>query len=131
MCACRSAAHPPDSAGDRSLYRIVLRWDGDDPRIARCADDRPDPAERDRIAATLDRMARSGPPSATPRKVLSLIETHPGRRAVDLAAIAGMETPAFKWRVRRLKELGLTESLDTGYRLSARGQSVLPLLGSA
>jgi hypothetical protein len=31
----------------------------------------------------------------------------------------------FKRRVRRLKELGLTESLPVGYRLSPRGRSFL------
>lgn len=30
-----------------------------------------------------------------------------------------------KVRVRRLKELGLTESLDVGYRLSKRGRGLL------
>jgi hypothetical protein len=38
--------------------------------------------------------------------------------------------PLFKRRVRQLKELGLTESLDVGYRLSPRGRSVLDRLVS-
>jgi hypothetical protein len=32
---------------------------------------------------------------------------------------------AFKRDVRKLKELGLTESLDTGYRLSPRARALL------
>jgi hypothetical protein len=32
---------------------------------------------------------------------------------------------AFKRDVRRLKELGLTESLEVGYRLSPRGRAFL------
>jgi hypothetical protein len=36
-----------------------------------------------------------------------------------------MDTPGFKRRVRQLKELGLTESLETGYRLSPHGERVL------
>ena len=36
-----------------------------------------------------------------------------------------MEVIQFKRRVRMLKELGLTESLEIGYRLSPRGESVL------
>ena len=44
----------------------------------------------------------------------------------------GRVTLAFRrWRkrrVRQLKELGLTESLDVGYRLSPRGAAVLPTL---
>jgi hypothetical protein len=37
----------------------------------------------------------------------------------------GSETLPFKLRVRKLKELGLTESLEVGYRLSPRGKAVL------
>ena len=38
--------------------------------------------------------------------------------AADLAAAVGRERLPFKADVRRLKELGLTESLRPGYRLS-------------
>jgi hypothetical protein len=51
-------------------------------------------------------------------------------RAGDLAAAAGREQPAFKTDVRKLKELGLTESLEVGYRLSPRGRALLERLGS-
>ena len=46
-------------------------------------------------------------------------------RAPDLAESFGRETAAFKRDIRKLKELGLTESLDVGYRLSPRGELVL------
>ena len=36
-----------------------------------------------------------------------------------------METPRFKMNVRKLKGLGLTESLKVGYRLSPRGEAFL------
>jgi ribosomal protein S19E (S16A) len=36
-----------------------------------------------------------------------------------------VEVLTFKRRVRQLKELGLTESLEVGYRLSPRGRAVL------
>jgi DNA-binding IclR family transcriptional regulator len=55
--------------------------------------------------------------------VLDLIAEHPGVRAPDLAATLGMETLPFKRDVRKLKELGLTESLEVGYRLSPRGRA--------
>ena len=44
--------------------------------------------------------------------------------APDLAARLGRETLAFKIDVRKLKALGLTESLEVGYRLSPRGQAL-------
>ena len=56
--------------------------------------------------------------------MLELIAAHPGVRAPDLAARLGRETLAFKIDVRKLKALGLTESLEVGYRLSPRGQAL-------
>ncbi len=55
---------------------------------------------------------------------LDLIGRRPGRRAPELAAMLGRETLPWKAQVRRLKELGLTESLPVGYRLSPRGRQV-------
>lgn len=46
-------------------------------------------------------------------------------RAPGLAAGLGRETPPFKRDVRRLKELGLTRSLEVGYELSPRGRAYL------
>ena len=46
-------------------------------------------------------------------------------RAPDLAARVGRETADFKKDVRKLKELGLTESLAIGYLLSPRGEAVV------
>lgn len=43
----------------------------------------------------------------------------------SLAAGQHLDVPRFKRRVRRLKELGLTISLDVGYRLSPRGRAIL------
>ncbi|MEM8823255.1 MAG: ArsR family transcriptional regulator, partial [Pseudomonadota bacterium] len=47
------------------------------------------------------------------------------RRAQDLADEIGLEKPKLKSHIRKLKELGLTESKQTGYKLSKRGQRVL------
>jgi hypothetical protein len=52
-------------------------------------------------------------------------------RAADLAASVGREKHPFKVDVRKLKELGLTESLERGYRLSPRGRVLLERLGAA
>ena len=63
----------------------------------------------------MDRGRRTGPWTRT---ILRLIEANPAVRAPDLAASLGRETKAFKLDVRKLKELGLTHSLDVGYELS-------------
>jgi hypothetical protein len=53
---------------------------------------------------------------------LEVIAASPGVRAADLAARLGRETAPFKLDVRKLKALGLTLSLEVGYRLSPRGE---------
>ena len=77
--------------------------------------------------ARLDRASRHGPWTAT---VLQLIADRPAVRAGDLAASLGREMAPFKVDVRKLKEMGLTESLDVGYRLSPRGRAVLDRLSA-
>lgn len=106
--------------GDGQLYRITLRLAGPDPRVELRSRAELTPGERAEIAARLERLDRSGPWTAT---VLDLIADNPGVRAPDLAAGLGRETLPFKRDVRKLKELGLTESLEVGYRLSPRGES--------
>jgi predicted transcriptional regulator len=70
----------------------------------------------------MDRTSRTGPWT---RATLEAIEASPGRRAADLAAALGRERDDWKRDVRKLKELGLTSSLEVGYRLSPRGAAYL------
>ena len=74
----------------------------------------------------LDAAGRTGPWT---RATLEAIEGGEGVRAGDLAPGLGLEKEAFKVNVRKLKNLGLTESLGTGYRISPRGREVLGRLG--
>jgi hypothetical protein len=107
------------------LYRVELRLAGPDPRIAlreRSDISAQERAEIDARLARLDAASRHGPWTAA---VLELIAEQPGTRAPDLAASFGRETAPFKTDVRKLKELGLTESLLVGYRLSPRGRAYL------
>ncbi len=60
--------------------------------------------------------------------MLALIARKPGTRAADLAPAMQSELLKFKADVRKLKKLGLTISLETGYRLSPRGEQVLAKL---
>jgi hypothetical protein len=106
-----------------TLYRIEFRLAGPDPRIA--LRERADLDEEERAAidarlARFDAASRHGPWTA---RVLDLIAERPATRAPELAAELGRETAPFKADVRKLKELGLTESLERGYRLSPRGRA--------
>lgn len=112
------------SARNGDLYRITFRLAGPDPRDRLRTSQSGVAAEATSLKA-LDAKRRS---SASARNILELIDAMPGERAAELASRVDRETNAFKRDVRRLKELGLTESLETGYRLSPRGRSVLALL---
>ena len=63
-----------------------------------------------------------------PREELARAAERPGIVSTVLAEAMGWERQDFKLHVRRLKELGLTLSLDVGYRLSPRGESYLNYL---
>jgi hypothetical protein len=116
-----------DRRSEGDVYPIRLRRVSDDPRIALRHDVDLDAAQIDAISARLARLdaARDTPWTRT---VLDLIRAHPATRAPDLAASLGRETRSFKADVRKLKALGLTESLVVGYRLSPRGETFLDFL---
>jgi hypothetical protein len=76
----------------------------------------------------MDRSSSRGPWTGA---VLGLIADRPAVVSTVLAQAIGWERPDFKLHVRRLKALGLTFSLDVGYRLSPRGESYLRSMRSA
>jgi hypothetical protein len=102
-----------------TIYRTHLRPLGADPRIALREQAELDETSRADLAARLDRMG------AWTRETLALIRDNPGLRAGHLAARLGRDMLPFKRDVRKLKALGLTESLEVGYRLSPRGAALL------
>jgi hypothetical protein len=114
-------------AGKGTLLRIELRLAGDDPRIA-LRERLPEQAELDAVVV---RLAKIDAASSTPwtTRYLQLIADQPGIVSRVLARQMAADVPPFKRRVRQLKELGLTESLEVGYRLSPRGRTVLERLG--
>lgn len=109
----------------RTLYRIKLSLAGPDLRSLLRERDELTSAEVAEISerlARFDRYSRVGPWTAA---VLRAIARYPGMKAGDLAVEAGFEKEWLKVNIRKLKELGLTESLQPGYQLSARGEAYL------
>ena len=109
---------------DLTLYRLRFeRVDGEDPRAALGSAELA-PADLEALRRRLSRAdaASSGPWTAA---TLDVIARRPGVVSTELAAEVGSERPVFKRRVRVLKELGLTQSLEVGYRLTPRGQALL------
>jgi hypothetical protein len=107
-----------------TVWRIDLHYVGPDDRIALRADDTLSAAEVAELRARLVRLDAHAPRPWT-RRTLQLIEAHPATVSTVLAEEMAMPRPDFKANVRKLKNLGLTESLGVGYRLSPRGQKVL------
>ncbi len=117
-----------DLRGDPGLplYRIRFRrLDQPDPRDKLAATATLTDTEAAGIAVRLARMdaaSRRGPWTAA---ILAQIAARPAVSSVFLAQDLGWERAEYKVHVRRLKTLGLTLSLDVGYRLSPRGQAYL------
>jgi hypothetical protein len=113
---------------DGDVCRVRLSLAGPDPRVA-LREEIPDGTQLELILQRLGRFdsrSASGPWTCS---VLELIGERPGERAADLATHLGMDPAKFKANVRKLKGLGLTESLAVGYRLSPRGDAILSRLG--
>jgi hypothetical protein len=104
--------------GAGTLYRVRFHRLGEDPRIALRQRARLDGNELDDLRRAIGRLDWALP-------VLRLIAAHPGVVSTKLANALKLERLVFKQRVRRLKALGLTESLTVGYRLSPRGAALL------
>ena len=115
-------------APDSSVWRVDLSYIGIDDRIERRAIDE---LTDDDIAALRSRLDRLDRVASTPwtRTTLRLIEKYPAVVSTELAALTGQERPDFKLNVRKLKEMGLTESLQVGYQLSPRGVALLRAIG--
>lgn len=109
------------------VYRIEVAPGGEDPRVA-LRNEMPTGEQLSKLLIKLnkkDSVSKRGPWT---HAFLAEIAARPGVRAAELAERFGLATPVFKADVRKLKELGLTESLAVGYRLSARGRAVLDTL---
>jgi hypothetical protein len=117
-----------DRYPDGDLYRVDFHHAGEDPRLA--LRERADLSDDDLadVRARLDRYDRASRRGPWTRAALEAIAAHPALRAGDVAESIGRDQASFKVDVRKLKELGLTESLEVGYRLSPRGRAVLDRL---
>lgn len=111
---------------DVPLHRVAFHLvDEPDPRALLAADDDLTAVDRAEIDRRLDRLDRASSHGPWTRQTLDLVAQRPETRAPDLAASVGRASQPFKVDVRKLKNLGLTESLPVGYRLSPRGRAYL------
>ncbi len=106
-----------------SVFRVALRYAG------RAAPPRPavatNAAGRAALTVRLDAMDRRSARGPWTRETLRMIARFPRVRAAELASRLGRETLELKADVRRLKQLGLTESHEVGYTLTSAGRALL------
>lgn len=111
---------------DWPVYRITFHLAEDaDPREELAAGADLDDEELKVLHAKLVRLDRASTYGPWTRATLDVIAAQPATRAADLAAVLGREPAPFKLDVRKLKNLGLTYSLEVGYRLAPRGAAYL------
>lgn len=110
---------------DAVIYRVEFHRVGSFRAITGADEATPGAEELAAVAIRLeqlDRASRVGPWTTT---TLRAIADRPGTVSTELAHELGRERPAFKLDVRKLKRLGLTESLTVGYDLTPKGTAVL------
>jgi hypothetical protein len=125
--SAKAAQTELDRRPAKHTYLITVSFLAPDERPGLAADDVLTDADIAAITARLDRWDAVGTPWT--RAYLRMIGENEAVRAPDLAARVGLDVPRFKRRVRQLKGIGLTISLDVGYRLSPRGRAYLGLKG--
>lgn len=120
-----SAQRLLDRRPARHTYVLTVSFLAPDERPALAADDALADVDHATIAARLDRWDAASETGPWTRQYLTMIASNEAVRAPDLAARVGVDVPRFKRRVRQLKGLGLTISLDVGYLVSPRGRAFL------
>lgn len=114
-----------DITVDTLVWRVAFHRVEDDPAPALGEQDDLSPDDVAHITRRLDRLDAAGPDGPWTSATLRLIAAQPAVVSTVLATELGREREPFKVDVRKLKRLGLTVSLDVGYRLSPRGEAYL------
>lgn len=107
------------------LYRIDFRFVRPDPRETLREQDDLEEAEVDALIEKLRRFDETAPDGAWTHQVLRAVAERAGITAREISDQRKVDKPRLKRRMLKLKELGLTESLASGYRISPRGAAYL------
>jgi hypothetical protein len=110
------------------IYRIGVTRIGADPREELRERDTLTEEEFSELLIRLERLDKASSLGPWTAEFLRLIDKNPGVRSTELADVIGWETEKLKLNVRKLKNLGLTISLGTGYMISPRGETVMDRL---
>ena len=115
---------------DEDIYKIRVHFAGEDPRKSLRENAELSAKELAGIIDKLKKLDTGSKRGDWTQLYLQMIHDRPNTHAQILAESIGLDIPTFKPWVRKLKALGLTESLRPGYRLSPRGEKVLQALNA-
>lgn len=110
------------------IYKIRFKLTGEDPRISLRENKKMTKSDYDLLKeklARLDHFSKNGPWT---HQVLEVIKNYPGESSAVLAGILHTDQAKLKLNIRKLKNLGLTISLGTGYQISPRGKALIAKL---
>jgi biotin operon repressor len=117
-----------DLRGDPDLPLYCIRFralDAPDPRDELARTDDLTDADVTAVHKRLTRLDQASKRGPWTTEVLEQIASQPAVSSAVLAAELDWDRPDYKLHIRHLKALGLTISLDVGYRLSPRGIAYL------
>lgn len=107
------------------VYKIKFKFSGTDPRVLLREKGNFSKEEWLKLKDQLERYDKYSKSTPWTLTTLKLIQKYPETPAKTLAKKMNLDTKKFKINVRKLKNLGLTISMGTGYKLSKRGWSFL------
>src|SRR5687768_1410968 len=121
----RAALMATFDAQEGTCYRIRLHYAGHDNRPTLGDNADLTDADRDKIRKRLEKLDATSEVGPWTAATLQVIAEHPAVVSRELARMLGRERDPLKEDIRKLKALGLTISLEVGYRLSPRGEAYL------
>lgn len=116
-----------NSFSEGDIYRISVRFHSEDPRIEMREKSGISGQDFEVLKARLDKLDRYSREGVWTMAVLLAIRDHPQLRAAELVLVTGKQKEWLKVNIRKLKNLGLTISHETGYSLSPLGEAFLDM----
>lgn len=110
---------------DGAIYKINFIVVGKDPRVSLRSKSKISKKELNDLVSKLGRLDKYSRSGSWTLELLRLIQKNEGVGSSKLAEEMNIPQNKLKLNVRKLKNLGLTISLGTGYKISPRGESYL------
>jgi hypothetical protein len=107
------------------IYKITFRLEGEDPRVKLRENSDITTYELAALQKKLQALEARSKVKGWTLRILEAVNNKPGLYAIQYANKLGYEKMWFKLHIRKLKNLGLTISLENGYEISQRGKAFL------